>query len=178
MILRAGNNLFYGNRGITQASAGVPGALEAGDRFGQQVVVGEALLCRENIDIAVGSPGEDVGDRKDAGSITLLTQTGASDCPAKALHQGAGLAGGAEAGDEVGSVLTITRGRTDLDEDYSDRLLVGVPKEDIGAKTDAGLVEPISGGIVANGVLTATLQYPDGYLLGNNYGMVLSSSSD
>ena len=178
MILRAGDDRFYAHRAITQASPGIPGALEAGDRFGEQVVVGLALLCQENIDIAVGSPGEDVGERADAGSITLLTQTGAADCPARVERQGAGMAGAAEAGDEVGSVLTITRGRTDLDEDYADRVLVGVPREDIGAKVDAGLVQPLSGGIVADGVLGATLQYPGGYLLGDRYGMVLNSSSD
>jgi hypothetical protein len=142
MILKAGNDLFAADRGITQASPGVPGALEAGDRFGAQVVVGEALLCQENLDLAFGSPGEDVGNRADAGTVTLLTQTGASDCPGTVVRQGAGMAGAAEAGDEVGSVLSYTRGRTDLDEDYSDRLLVGVPKEDIGAQPDAGLVQP------------------------------------
>ncbi len=178
MILRAGNDLFYGHRGITQASSGVPGALEAGDRFGAQVVVGLALLCAENIDIAVGSPGEDVGTAADAGSVTLLTQTGATDCPARVVRQGAGMAGAAEAGDGVGSVLTIVRGRTDLDEGYADRLLVGVPLEDIGTKADSGLVQPVSGGIVDNGVLRSTLEFPDGYLLGERYGRVLSSSSD
>jgi FG-GAP repeat protein len=178
MILRAGNDLFYADRGLTQASPGVPGALEAGDRFGAQVVVGEALLCQENIDVAVGSPGEDVGTRANAGTVTLLSQTGAGDCPGRVVRQGSGMAGAAEAGDEVGSVVAITRGRTDLDEDYSDRLLVGVPKEDIGARPDAGLVQPIAGGIVDDGVLKPTLQFPGGYLLGTNYGRVLSSSSD
>lgn len=179
MILRAGNDLFAAARGITQAGPGVPGALEPGDRFGAQVVVGAALLCQENLDLAVGSPGEDVGSRSDAGTVTLLTQTGASDCPApRVVRQGAGLAGAAEAGDEVGSVLALTRGRTDLDEDYADRLLVGVPKEDIGAQADAGLVQPARGGIVDDGVLRETLQFPGGYLLGTGYGRVLSSPSD
>jgi hypothetical protein len=173
-----GDNLFHPGFPITQASAGVPGALEAGDRFGAQVVLGLELLCPESIDIAVGSPGEDVGEQADAGSITLLRETGPTDCPATVVRQGAGMAGAAETGDEVGSVLTLVRARPNCDEDCAEHLLVGVPKEDIGTKTDAGLVQPISGGIVANGVLSATLQYPGGYLLGNGYGMVLNSSSD
>ena len=177
LVVTAGGTVRH-LRAITQASRGIPGALEAGDRFGAQVQVGAALLCQENLDVAVGSPGEDVGSRTDAGTVTLIGQTAGSGCRARVLRQGSGLAGAAEDGDAVGSVLALTRGRTDLDEDYRDRLLIGVPLEDIGAKTDAGLVEPGSGGITANSTYLATLQYPGGYLLGDRYGMVLTSASD
>jgi FG-GAP repeat protein len=165
-------------KGITQDSAGIPGGLEAGDRFGAQVAAGAALLCQESDDVAVGAPGEDIGSRKDAGGITLISLTSGSGCPAKALRQGSGLAGAAETGDAVGSVLGTTRRQEGLDEDYSDRLLVGVPLEDIGANSDAGIVQPTKGGITVNGSLKASLQFSKGYLLADHYGMVLSTGSN
>jgi hypothetical protein len=160
----------------TQDSAGIPGRLKAGNRFGAAVAVGAALLCQEATDIAIGAPGEDVGIKADAGSVTLISENEFSTCPAKVLHQGSGLAGVTEAGDQVGSVLGITRRDDDLEEDYSDRLLLGVPKEDIGAQPDAGNVQPALGGIDAGGVFAATLQFSLGYLKSDGYGMVLPTT--
>ncbi len=169
---------FAPGKALTQDSKGVPGKLEAGDRFGAAVVVGVWLNCQEATDLAAGAPGEDIGSHTDAGSITLISLDADLGCPSKTLHQGSGLAGAAESGDEVGSVLGLTRGRIDLDEDYSDRLLIGVPKENIGAVNDAGMVQPAHGGISADGVLDSTLKFSQGYLLSTYYGMVLSSASD
>jgi len=165
-------------KGITQDTAGIPGTMERGDRFGAAVAVGAALLCQESTDVAVGVPGEDVGTRKNAGTIAVIAVGLPADCPAKALRQGSGLAGAAEAGDQVGTVLGLTRGRTDLEEDYSDRLLIGVPNEDIGAQADAGLVQPARGGITSNGVLHKSLTFSQGYLLTDHYGMVLATPAD
>lgn len=173
------NGAFTPARVITQDTAGVPGKVQAGDRFGAQVVAGVALVCQEFLDLAIGAPGEDVGKQKNAGTITVLTETGdRKGCRGRLIRQGSGLADRAETGDQVGSVIGLTRGRNDLDEDYSDRLLVGVPYEDIGAHPDAGLVQPTSGGITVNGKLVPTLQYPEGYLKGDRYGWELSTSSD
>jgi hypothetical protein len=169
---------FVPSKAITQNTAGIPGTMEAGDRFGAAVAVGVALVCQESTDVAIGAPGEDVGTRKDAGVIALVPLTSFSGCSAKALRQGSGLAGAAEAGDEVGSVLGLTRARTDLEEDYADRLLVGVPREDIGASADAGMVQPARGGITVNGELRASLTFSKGYLLTNYYGMELASASN
>ena len=168
---------FSPGKALTQDSAGVPGTLEAGDRFGTAVAVGEALNCQEATDLAGGAPGEDIGSHRDAGSITLISLDDLG-CASRSLYQGSGLAGAAESGDEVGSVLGLTRGRIDLDEDYSDGLLIGVPQEDIGAVAEAGMVQPSHGGITANGVLNTTLKFSKGYPLTNFYGMVLSSASD
>ena len=175
MVLRAGNDRLEAGRAVTQKSPGVSGKLEAGDRFGSQVVIGLALFCREEVDTAIGSPGEDVGRRTDAGTITLIA--GSAACPTRVVRQGAGMAGAAETGDEVGSVLTIMRGRSDLDENYADRLLVGVPKEDLGALTDAGIVQPMTGDIVADGVLAPSLRSPERFVSGVEYGSVLASTS-
>jgi hypothetical protein len=175
MVLRAGNDRFASVRAVSQKTPGIPGKLEAGDRFGSQVVVGSALLCREDIDSAIGSPGEDVGRRANAGTITLITNTGG--CASRVVRQGAGMTGATETGDEVGSVLTILPGRTDLDENYADRLLVGVPKEDRGSLTDAGIVHPMTGDIVADDVLAPSLRGPDPFTSGVQYGSVLASTS-
>jgi hypothetical protein len=178
LVPAGGNSGLRPARSITQNTAGVPGTLEPGDRFGAAVVVGTAVLCQESLDFAVGSPGEDIGTRANAGSVTLIALFEDLGCPATVLRQGAGLAGGAEAGDEVGSVLGLTRGRIDLDEDYADRLLIGVPREDLGAVADAGMVQPARGGIYSNGVASTTLQFSQGYLFARGYGLVLSSPSD
>jgi hypothetical protein len=162
---------------ISQNSPGIPGSIEAGDRFGAAVAVGVALICQESTDLAVGAPGEDIGTRKNAGNVTLVTLSG-DDCPARVRRQGSGLAGAAEAGDQVGSVLGLIRGRIDLEEDYADKLMIGVPKEDLGAKADAGMVQPATGAVVANGVVLPSLKFSKGYLLTDNYGMVLPTASD
>ncbi|HST80772.1 MAG TPA: hypothetical protein VLL08_03400 [Kineosporiaceae bacterium] len=174
----ASTGKFSVGKAITQDTPGIPGTMEAGDRFGSAVVLGVALICQEAVDVAVGAAGEDVGAKENAGTISLIPLETDMGCTAAALRQGSGLAGAAEAGDEVGTVLGITRGALDAEEDYSDRLLVGVPSEDIGAVTDAGMVQPAHGGIRANGVLTATLQFSKGYLLTNDYGMVLPTTSN
>ena len=171
-----GSGTFTPGKGITQDTAGIPGALEAGDQFGAAVVVGTALLCQEAIDAAVGAPGEKIGTRAEAGLVTLINVDGIGGCPAKALRQGSGLAGAAETGDQVGGVLALTRRSADLEEDYSDRLLIGVPLEDIGAKTDAGMVQPAAGGITANGQLQEVLKFSQGYLQTDHYGLVLPSA--
>jgi hypothetical protein len=172
---------FAPGKALTQDSAGVPGTLRAGNRFGAAVAVGEAVNCQEETDLAAGAPGEDIGSHQDAGSITLITLTSPDRrrCPSRSLHQGSGLVGAAETGDEVGSVLGVNRGPIDLDEDYSDALLIGVPKENVGAVVDAGQVQSKYHTINANGVLDTTVKFSKGYRLAHNlYGMVLSSSTD
>ncbi|AXE87498.1 FG-GAP-like repeat-containing protein [Streptomyces sp. Go-475] len=56
---------------VSQNTAGVPGAAEAEDTFGEALALGD-LNGDGYTDLAVGSPGEDVGDDVDGGSVTLL----------------------------------------------------------------------------------------------------------
>ncbi|WP_030206705.1 FG-GAP-like repeat-containing protein [Streptomyces sp. NRRL S-87] len=59
-------------RVVTQATAGVPGTAEDGDRFGSSVALGD-LNGDGHLDLAVGAAGEDTGTAADSGSVTLLT---------------------------------------------------------------------------------------------------------
>ncbi|MEU0898072.1 FG-GAP-like repeat-containing protein [Streptomyces massasporeus] len=56
---------------ISQNTAGVPGAAEAEDSFGEAIAPAD-LNGDGYTDLAVGSPGEDVGDDVDGGSVTVL----------------------------------------------------------------------------------------------------------
>jgi hypothetical protein len=162
---------------ISQDSANIPGTSQAGDRFGAAVNVVQGLQSMEQIDMAIGSPGEDVGKRKNAGTITLIPITDHGS-GAKIVRQGSGLAGAAEAGDEVGSVFGITQAPVGWEEGEQPnfRILIGVPREDVGTHADAGLVESMGGySILANGVRTSSLTYSQGHLNTNHYGMVLST---
>ncbi|MEU0214489.1 FG-GAP repeat protein [Streptomyces sp. NPDC006265] len=59
------------NTVISQNTAGVPGAAEAEDTFGEAIAPAD-LNGDGYTDLAVGSPGEDVGDDVDGGSVTVL----------------------------------------------------------------------------------------------------------
>lgn len=78
------------HRTISQGSPGVPGARETGDRFGASVVSGD-FDADGYADLAVGSPGEAIGDTANAGSVTVVygSASGPSD-RAAVFNQGAG----------------------------------------------------------------------------------------
>ncbi|BFU41777.1 FG-GAP repeat protein [Krasilnikovia sp. MM14-A1004] len=174
---------FQPGPAITQDSPGVPDVSEAGDRFGAAVAVGADLFCRESSDSAIGAPGEDVGQVQDAGTVTLIADADA--CPARVVRQGAGLDEEAEAGDQVGGVLRIAvAGNPDVDEGYADRLLIGVPSEDVGGVAEAGLVQPLvdtlqplRSRILVDGGSVPFLTYSGDASGLAGYGSVLSSPS-
>lgn len=169
---------FAPGTAITQNTARIPGTVEAGDRFGTTVAVGVALHCEQvRGDIAIGAPGEDLGTVRDAGSVTLMS-FGTDGCRAPvAVSQGSGLADKAEAGDQVGSVLGLVRGDRFDEDRYADRLLIGVPDEDLGATADAGFVQPARGRLFSNRVGGDTLTFSSGADNADHYGNVLSSPS-
>lgn len=166
----------------SQDTPGVPGAVEAGDRFGASLAL--AALCTENggtAVFAVGAPGEDLGAVADAGTVTVLDSGVAlgfflqpslspPKCPAAGLAQGSGLAGIAEAGDQAGAALGTTYG-TDQYGLHS-VLHVGVPGEDIGTRTDAGVVANSRYPFTAAGASRTLIS---GATPGARYGSVLPS---
>ncbi|GAB3415047.1 integrin alpha [Flindersiella endophytica] len=106
--------------GVSQDSPGVPGSVEPGDRFGA------ALAYRY-----IGVPGEDIGSIQDAGMVVSYDMQGISqDTP--------GVPGAPEAGDQFGASLAVF---TPVQPELSTQTLhVGVPGEDIGSATNAGMV--------------------------------------
>jgi hypothetical protein len=105
----------------------VPGAAEPNDHFG-------AVLSAARSGVVVGQPAEDVGDRADAGAVTMLVSQGGPQAFAQAFtwtQASPGVTGEPEAGDRFGAAVSALGGVT----------IAGVPGEDVGALTDAGMVQ-------------------------------------
>ena len=106
---------------LQQGRAGAAGAAEAGDGFGSAISVGDGLW--------IGAPGEDLGRATNAGTATVFQIKPVRTAGSIQHQQGARrVPGTPESGDRFGAA--IAGGGT----------LIGVPGEDIGRITDAGLV--------------------------------------
>ena len=120
------------------------GERNAGDRTGAALASGDfdGDGCA---DLAVGSPGEDIGGAADAGAVTVIFgRSGGLSKNARrsaVLSQGNGFAGFAERGDHLGATLAAG----DFDCDGYDDLAAGVPSESIDAATGAGAVSILYG---------------------------------
>ncbi|MEU6084021.1 FG-GAP-like repeat-containing protein [Streptomyces sp. NPDC047108] len=89
---------------LDQDLPGFPGTQEDGDRLGSSVSV-EDVTGDGYADVALGIPGEDVGNTADTGSIALLhgSASGVTGTGAQVFHQNtAGVPGTAEKGDCFG----------------------------------------------------------------------------
>ena len=106
----------------------MPDESEAGDRFG-------AAEGRAQNALAIGVPGEDIGDVVDAGAVVDLAAPGGVSVTTTHWFQGGdGLAGVAETGDRFGSALTALSYGV---------LAVGAAGEDAGGLADVGVVQVI-----------------------------------
>lgn len=114
-----------------QGGQGVPDRAEAGDRFG--AVLGGVEGGTDSNGVLVGTPDEDLGDLRDAGSVTYLPTTRAGrSAPAETWTQDSvGVPGEAEAGDRFGAAVG-SRGAW---------AAVGAPGENVGDVHDAGAVQ-------------------------------------
>ncbi|MBK8447433.1 MAG: Ig-like domain-containing protein [Micropruina sp.] len=129
IVLRFNSSGGFSASGYTQDSAGVPDSVEAGDRFGE-------VITKDGTMVLVGIPHEDVGSDKDAGSIQPFTVTSTSIKWLSARSQdSAGVPGSTESGDLFGSSVAIMRQCAGQQS-----FVVGVPGEDIGSRTDLGVV--------------------------------------
>lgn len=94
---------------LDQNTSGVPGSNEPGDNFGASLAVGD-VTGDGYADVAVGVPGEAVGDTSQTGGVTLLkgTASGLTGTGAQAFYQSnSGVPGAAEADDWFGSAVRI-----------------------------------------------------------------------
>ena len=134
-------------------------SVEAGDRFGWALTTGRFNSDFVD-DLAIGSPGEDVGAIVDAGIVQVIYNSTAGPVFSTAqlwIQGSGGIPDAAEQGDQFGYALSAWNyGR----DDRSD-LAIGAPFEDLPSggvsQTDAGAVVVIYG--TASG-LTATTANP------------------
>ncbi|GAA1429475.1 hypothetical protein GCM10009616_11630 [Microlunatus lacustris] len=151
---------------LTQDSAGVPGAAEAGDRFGSSVesVISAGCSSAGRPVVAIGSPNEDVGGRSDAGMLSLYSGA-ANRC---------GPLTGGSAGDLTGSsVAQGPRGQQGVEDDYADTLVWGSPGEDVGSVRDAGVVQAATSSEPE--LVVSAFTASSGAGAGLRYGSVLGS---
>jgi hypothetical protein len=167
-----GGNDFFPAAAYTQDTPGVPGRVEAGDRFGAAVAAAE-LACPDWTTGVVGAPGEDVGSIRNAGSVTLLPEphTGGTRTCRKVFRQGHGLPGQPEAGDQLGAAVGVVQHDLHGAGETYDQLQVGVPGEDIGSIKDAGRV------ITNTGKQAHGVGYRGGDRTGMRFGSILPTVS-
>lgn len=116
---------------ITQNTRGVPDRSEKGDAFGASVSASEEGNPF-TLPLAVGAPGENVGRKKDAGSVTYLGVN--PSAPGGRMWAIAGLA----ARDRFGSSLMVRD--YSCDPGHCRFVFVGAPGEDRPHARDAGRI--------------------------------------
>ncbi|GAA1810662.1 hypothetical protein GCM10009682_35350 [Luedemannella flava] len=147
-----------GAQAFSQDTAGIPGAAEAGDRFGETVLLADRTGDGA-ADLFVGSPGEDLGTAFEAGSVTMLTSNKSTlvGTGAQAYSQNtANVPGANESGDLFGSSLRLVHGST---------LVVGARGETLGTFSRAGafnLLKLSAAGAVVSGTGTSAATLTNG----------------
>ncbi|SES21263.1 FG-GAP repeat-containing protein [Streptomyces sp. yr375] len=125
-VVDAGSVVYvHGNTNVyLSQDAGLPGSPEAGDKVGTSVAA-------DMTNIVVGVPGEDIGDKADAGGVAVLSHNlGPNGRPIvrAGIDQDLDkISGGAEKGDEMGKSVAI------IPKDPNDDsiIVVGAPGESI-----------------------------------------------
>jgi FG-GAP repeat len=154
-VTDAGNGLFISQADLTGLSA------EAGDRFGWALAAGDFNADGYD-ELAIGSPGENVGALADAGLVAVISgsSTGLRVSTVRILTQDtAGVPDVAEPGDQFGYALSSWNFGVSTHRD----LAIGVPLEDLTSATtgtlmqDAGAIHVLYGS--ASGLVTTGSQF-------------------
>ena len=143
---------------LSQDSPNVASANEQGDNFGASLQVGLSTgeTCIE--EVAIGAPGEDLGEVKDAGMVSRYPSIDGTQSPPCALNQGPA----ARAGDRFGATL----GRFFVTvENSNTELIIGIPGQDVGSARDVGAVQ----------VGNTTFTFSGGSQPGDRYGSVIAT---
>jgi FG-GAP repeat len=125
----------------TQNSTGIADTAEGGDRFGGSLAAGDINHDGKD-DLAIGVPGETLGTIYRAGAVNVLYSgpSGLTFAGNQFWTQNSyGIADQAEASDQFGTAVALA----DLSGDGRADLVVGVPHESFGVKTNAGAVHVI-----------------------------------
>ncbi|MBC6458192.1 hypothetical protein [Actinomadura sp. HBU206391] len=139
-----------GTFGITQDTAGVDGAVEAGDEFGASVT-GNSV---------VGAPGEAIGADKGAGMVHVFNGMGPTFADYSLSQDLSTISGAAEAGDRFGESVSLLLPA--WGPDFAGRLAIGVPGEDLGSAADAGMAHTVTTGTTSAVEVQALHQDVDG----------------
>ena len=143
-----------GSTYLTADSAGIPGRAESGDLWGSSLAAGD-FDGDSYVDLAVGHPGEEVGDLPAAGAVTVLhgSSSGLGGGGSSLWHSDVdGVAGIAEPRDLLG--ISLAAG--DFDGDGRDDLAAGA-LENLKRHTDAGAVLVLRGSVT--GIVAAESRY-------------------
>lgn len=144
---------MFKNQIWTQGSSQIAGVSEAGDRFGKTLAAGNFTTATNADDLAIGAPGEAVGEVKNSGAVNIIygeTDNGLTYRNNTIFHYGKNVnpyAAQTDAG--FGSTLFVSGYPRLADNgsgwDSAADLLVGVPKLDLRSESgellpDAGIV--------------------------------------
>ena len=136
--------LSGGGNGVSSAGAyqivrsGAAGAAAAGDEFGYSLAAAD-LVGGGADDLVIGAPQVDIGGAIDTGSVYVLTGSNAgplSTSSATVVGQGPLNSASDESGDRLGESLRTG----DFNGDGNEDLVVSSPFEDVGTKTDSGVI--------------------------------------
>ncbi|MCG5440312.1 FG-GAP-like repeat-containing protein [Micromonospora foliorum] len=131
---------------ITQRTAGVPGDPASDERFGGVLAVGD-VTGDGRADVLVGAPGDQIGTRAGAGSVTLLKGSagGLTGSGAQAFDQNhSAVPDASETGDRFGSSIALLN----LDRTGGLDALVASPGEEVSGDLGgypSGVVNPFYG---------------------------------
>ncbi|MGI5425269.1 S1 family peptidase [Streptomyces sp. CA-179760] len=162
---------------IHQDKSGVPGAMEAGDKFGSTIAGSPQHL-------AVGAPGEAIGSLVVAGGVSLFSHTLKADklpTGMTGIDQDLDtVEGGAEADDRFGASLALVQYRANAAANGTESILaIGSPGEDGAQAANAGRVDTFrvtaSGFTQISGIYQGTTGVPGAIEAGDAFGQSLSA---
>lgn len=152
-----GNGNFSASSYLSQASAGIGGGPETGDRFGAALATGD-FNCDSVDDLAVGVPGESVDGGIQTGALHVLfgsTANGLTGTGSQLLHQGSpDIPGTSGNGDRFASTLAAANfdGSTPCDD-----LAIGIPGDAENPGGSVLILDASATGLVAAGARQITV---------------------